>query len=72
MTCDDMLKQARAGRSTAMARYEEGQADAIIPQSVMQEALSLAGAWHDLDWDTVEQALHRIRHESPPSPSLAL
>jgi hypothetical protein len=28
--------------------------------------------WHDLDWDTMEQTLHRIRHESPPSPPLAL
>ena len=51
---------------------EEGQADASIPQSATQEALRLAGAWHDLDWDTMEQALHRIRHESPPSPPLAL
>jgi hypothetical protein len=51
---------------------EEGQADATLPQSATQEALCLAGAWHDLDWDTMEQALHRIRHESPPSPPLAL
>jgi len=51
---------------------EEGQADATIPQSAIQEALRLAGAWHDLDWDTMAQALHRIRHESPPSPPLAL
>jgi len=51
---------------------EEGQADATIPQSATQEALRLAGAWHDLDWDTMAQALHRIRHESPPSPPLAL
>jgi hypothetical protein len=51
-----------------VVRYfaEEGQADAIIPYSATQEALRLAGAWHDLDWDTMEQALHRIRHESPP------
>jgi hypothetical protein len=49
---------------------EEGQADASIPQSATQEAL--AGAWHDLDWDTMEQELHRIRHESPPSPPLDL
>ena len=44
---------------------EEGQADATVPLSATQEALRLAGAWHDLDWDTMEQALHCIRHESP-------
>jgi hypothetical protein len=51
---------------------EEGQADATIPLSATQEALRLAGAWRDLDWDTMEQALYRIRHESPPSSPLAL
>lgn len=51
---------------------EEGQADAAMPSSAAQEALRLAGAWHDLDWDMIEQALDRIRHESPPSPPLAL
>ena len=51
---------------------EEGQADATVPPSATQEALRLAGAWHDLDWDTMEQALHCIRHESPSSPPLAL
>jgi hypothetical protein len=51
---------------------EEAQADAAIPQSATQEALSLAGVWHDLDWDVMEKALDRIRHESPPSPPLSL
>ena len=32
----------------------EGQADAIIPQSATQEAIRLAGAWHDFDWETME------------------
>jgi hypothetical protein len=41
---------------------EEGQADATLPPSAIQEDLRLAGAWHDLDWDTMEQELHRIRH----------
>jgi hypothetical protein len=41
---------------------EEGQADATLPPNATQEALHLAGAWHDLDWDTMEQELHRIRH----------
>ena len=51
---------------------EEEQADAAIPQSAIQEALRLAGAWRDLDWDSLEQELHRIRRESLPSPPLTL
>ena len=51
---------------------EEAQADAAIPQHATQDALSLAGVWHDLDWDTMAKALEHIRHESPPSPPLAL
>ena len=47
---------------------EEGQANATIPQSATQEALHLAGAWHDLDWDMMEQELHRIRHSIEDRP----
>jgi hypothetical protein len=56
------------GQEVVCYFVEEGQADATIPPSATQDALPLAGAWHDLDWDTMEQALHRIRHENPPSP----
>jgi hypothetical protein len=34
----------------------------------IQKAAGLAGAWKDLDWDQMEQSLHRIRHESTPTP----
>jgi hypothetical protein len=50
---------------------EEAQADAAIPQRAMPEALSLAGVWHDLDWDAMEKALDRIWYESPPSALLS-
>ena len=60
------------GQEVVCYFVEEGQADAVIPPSATREALRLAGAWHDLDWDMMEQALHHIRHESPPSPPLAL
>jgi len=38
----------------------------------IQKALSLAGAWRDLDWDEMEKALDRIRHESVPTPPIEL
>jgi uncharacterized protein YjbI with pentapeptide repeats len=40
--------------------------------SSVQEALDLAGAWGDLNWDQMEQALYRIRHESKPTPPIEL
>ena len=49
----------------------EEAADAAYPESV-QEAVRLAGAWSDLDWDATVQALDRIRHESQPTPPLAV
>ena len=38
----------------------------------LQKILSLFGKWSDLDWDTMEKELYRIRHESKPSPPLSL
>jgi PHD/YefM family antitoxin component YafN of YafNO toxin-antitoxin module len=35
-----------------------------------QELLSLAGAWRDLDADTMIDELYKARHEAPPSPSV--
>jgi hypothetical protein len=59
----------------AMVRYEvDSQRDEPndgqhLPESV-QQALSLAGAWSDLDWDETVEALDRIRHESRPTPPI--
>lgn len=49
---------------------EEAEADKVV--SGVDEALSLAGAWSDLDWEEMEQALDRIRHESKPTPPIEL
>lgn len=38
----------------------------------IQDALSLAGAWKDIPSDAMEQELHRIRHESKPTPPFTL
>ena len=48
----------------------EAEADASLPQDGIQRALDLAGAWSDLDWDTMAAALDRIRHESEPTPMI--
>lgn len=44
---------------------EEPQADAATSSRPIQEILSLAGSWHDPNWDEVEQELNRIRHKAP-------
>lgn len=41
-----------------------------LPDSV-RDALSLAGAWGDLDWDDTVERLDRIRHASRPTPPIA-
>lgn len=48
---------------------EEAFEAAAPPQSI-QEALSLAGAWSNLDWDEMEEALDRIRHSNRPTPPI--
>jgi hypothetical protein len=50
----------------------EQDADRVLVEDTTQAVLALAGAWSDLAWDELEQALDRIRHESPPTPPLAV
>jgi hypothetical protein len=38
----------------------------------IKEALAMAGAWGDRDWNEVEAELDRIRHSSKPTPPFAL
>ncbi len=56
-----------------VTRYYIGEetVDEALPEHV-QEALALAGAWSDLDWQETEEALDRIRHESIPTPPIEL
>ena len=51
---------------------DEAAADAAIREQAIQQAVNLAGCWRDLDWDEMEAALDRIRHESPPTPPITL
>lgn len=39
---------------------EEKLADATTDSQALREVLNLAGCWRDLDWDEVEQELHRL------------
>ena len=55
-----------------LTRYfsDEKAADAACTKSVTEAALSVIGAWSDLDWEEMEQALDRIRHASRPTPPI--
>jgi hypothetical protein len=57
-----------------VVRYftEEQEADKVMVQNITQDALALAGAWSDLEWDELEKALESIRYESHPTPPLSL
>jgi hypothetical protein len=57
-----------------VVRYftDEKEADAAVSRSATQDALSVIGAWSDLDWDETLNALDRIRHESKPTPPIKL
>lgn len=57
-----------------VVRYftKEEEADSAVADQEVQDALSLAGAWRELDWDEMVEALDRIRHESNPTPPIGL
>ena len=58
------------GREVTHYFTEDAVADEATPDTVTEEALSVIGAWSDLDWDEMEEALHRIRHGSKPTPPI--
>jgi len=45
-------------------------ADAVMSQDAIQQALDLAGAWGHLDGEDMLNALDRMRHESQPTPPI--
>ena len=53
-----------------VVRYFTKEEEADKVTSGVDEALNLAGAWSDLNWEKMEQALDRIRHESKPTPPI--
>ncbi len=58
------------GRQVVRYFTSEEEADAATADDGIQLALSAIGAWSDLDWDEMEAALDRIRHESRPTPPI--
>ncbi len=60
------------GREIVHCFSDEAEADEASSLRGIREALSLAGAWSDLNWDEVEKELYRIRHESQPTPPISL
>jgi hypothetical protein len=59
---------------TEMVHYFTAEQDAEreLVEDSTQAALALAGVWHDLEWEELAKALDRIRHDSPPTPPLAV
>ena len=49
---------------------EEELADRAVTDDATDAALNLAGAWSDLSWEEMEEALDRIRHDSRPTPPI--
>ena len=60
------------GREGVRYLVAEAVSDAAQLERVTREALGVIGAWDDLDWDELEAALDRIRHESRPTPPIEL
>jgi Zn-dependent M28 family amino/carboxypeptidase len=63
---------AENGHEVIRYFIDETTADAAVREQTIQQAVSLAGSWSDLDWDEMEAALDRIRHDSPPTPPITL
>jgi hypothetical protein len=59
---------------TEVVRYftAEQEAEREMVEDTTEAVLALAGVWSDLAWDELVEALDRIRHESPPTPPLAV
>ncbi len=51
---------------------DEEEADAASPAASVQQALSLFGAWQDIDTPDALDILDRIRHASKPTPPIDL
>lgn len=59
------------GEQTTVRYFvDEGAAEIGSLSTGVQKALSLLGAWSDLDWDQALDALDRIRHQSQPTPPI--
>ena len=60
------------GKEVIQYFSEEEQADQAVSEDATKKALELAGAWSDLDFDEMLDALDHIRHDSKPTPPIEL
>ncbi len=60
------------GHEVIRSFSDEAAADPTVREQAIQQAVSLAGSWHDLDWDEMEAALERIRNVCSPTPPITL
>jgi hypothetical protein len=58
------------GREVVCYFADDEAADEATTSGSIQETLALGGAWNDLDWEEMEAALQRMRHEVLPTPPL--
>ena len=49
---------------------EDADAPVDVDDDGVRQALSVIGAWRDLDWEHALDELDRIRHESRPTPPI--
>ena len=56
------------GRESVYYFTDEAAADAALSPTATEDALSAIGAFADLDWNEMEDALDRIRHEPKSRP----
>jgi len=67
-----IIRQNNGQRTLEYFTDEQSAHAASNADDAANRVRKLAGVWSDLDWDEMERALDRIRHETPPSPPLEL
>ncbi len=60
------------GREMIHYFTDDQEAEDAAPPASVQRALGLLGAWRDIDSEDALDELDRIRHESRPTPPIAL
>jgi hypothetical protein len=51
-------------------RFFTENVESLAADDGVRQALSVIGAWSDLDWEQAFEELDRIRHESRPTPPI--
>ncbi len=55
------------GREAVQYFVDDERTDQPPSDPTIREALGALGAWSDLDWDEMDAALDKIRHQSTPT-----